>query len=143
MDKIKESEFVQYYVLSSEKETLLKELEASVDVSEKKNNIDKEIAKLEEQLAALLVILSDEDLNSKIFQIRSDKAEIAEIIKNLDIEDRITSFENQHKTLLDSIFKMRKKKHSIEYKRQLLQENLVEALKNVEPLKIDSDSEEN
>ena len=133
MEDLAKINFVKYYILKSEKESLLKEMQTPSDVGAKKSELERELAQQEDQLAALLLTMSDEDIDKQIAQIRAQKAEILEIMKNLDIEDKVASFENQLKSLLDSICKMRKKKHSLEYRKHVLQENLVEALKNIDP----------
>ncbi len=133
MEDLAKIDSVKYYILKSEKEGLSKEIKTTGDVGAKKGELEKELAFQEEQLTVLLSAMSDEDLDKKIAQIRVQKAEILEIMKNLDIEDKVASFENQLKTLLDSICKMRKKKHSLEYRKHILQENLVEALRNIGP----------
>ena len=133
MEDLAKIDSVKYYILKSEKDGLSKEIETTGDVGAKKGELEKDLAFQEEQLTTLLLAMSDEDLDKQIAQIRAQKAEILEIMKNLDIEDKVASFENQLKSLLDSICKMRKKKHSLEYRKHVLQENLVEALRNIGP----------
>ena len=143
MNELSQNNFVKYYILTSEKATLIKETQNSGNVSNKKDELEKEVAIQEEQLSAMLLAMPDSVLDEKIAQTKAQKAEIQELLKNLDIEDKVTSFENQLKTLLDSICKMRKKKHSLEYKKHILQENLVEALRNIDPENSPKKLEEN
>ena len=143
MKSMSDNKVVKAYILDAEKSKLEEEFETSSGYIQKKESTNAEIIALEEQLSVLIKAMSDDELNAKIAKVRAEKAEIVEILNNLDIEDRVQSFENQLKTLLDSLSKLRKKKHSLEYKKQLLQKNLVGALSNIEPSELKQETSEN